>query len=139
MKNLSKIAVLLAPLLFLFSQTAQAQTITRRADLAWGASATPAPPLLGYVVERATGSSTAQYTRLNTAPQTATTFSDQTIQASTTYWYRVIAVCPATGSTCIGESDPTPSAQAVVPSDPVKPGTPGNVTVTVTVEVNVSQ
>ena len=135
---LLSVAVLLSSVL-LVPAMASAQTITRTAHLTWNASSTPAPPLLGYVVERATGNSGGPYTRLTPTPQLALMFDDSTLAAATTYWYRLRAVCPASGSVCIGESDPTASAQAVVPADPAKPGTPGNVQVTVTVEVTINQ
>ena len=72
------------------SPTSQALTGTgvHNVSLKWNSSSTP---VAGYNVYRATQSG-GPYTRLNSAPQTLTSYSDSTVQAGLTYYYVTTAV-----------------------------------------------
>lgn len=76
-------------------------------DLSWGASTSP---VLGYYTYRGTQSG-GPYSRLNSTPQPATSYSDSTVQSGQTYYYVVTSM----GTDSV-ESAYSNQATAVVPS-----------------------
>lgn len=73
-----------------------------------------------FQIERATGSSTAGFSKIKTVDANTTTFSDQTVQPNTQYCYRVRA------ANNVGSSDPTEIKCATTPPPPA--GVPQNMT-----------
>jgi hypothetical protein len=78
--------------------------------LSWTASTTPG--VIGYNVYRGTTSGGPYSTRLNSSPVTATTYTDDTVQAGATYYY----VATAIASDGVTESVYSDQASATVPS-----------------------
>lgn len=64
-------------------------TTQHKVTLTWFANF---PPVAGYNVYRGTTRGGPYTTRLTSSPQTATLFSDSTVQGGTTYYYVVTAV-----------------------------------------------
>jgi fibronectin type 3 domain-containing protein len=76
-------------------------------DLAWKASSSS---VTGYNVYRAS-QSTGPFTKLNSAPQSALTYTDKNVQAGNTYYYAVTAI----DSNSV-ESNFSNEASATIPS-----------------------
>lgn len=76
-------------------------------DLAWKASPSS---IEGYYIYRAT-QSTGPFTKLNSQPQSGLTYTDNNVQAGTTYYYTVTAV-----DSNSAESNYSNEASATVPS-----------------------
>lgn len=77
--------------------------------LNWDAPASSTDAVVGYNVYRTTSGSSS-YSRINSGTETTTTYTDTTIQASTTYEYYVTSV-DASGN----ESVPSNTASATIP------------------------
>jgi len=68
-----------------------------------------------FKIERCTGAGCSNFAQVGTAGANATSFSDLTVAATTTYVYRVRAANSG------GDSDPSNTAQATTPSGPPPP------------------
>jgi len=113
--------LILALMLSVALLSAQGQTV-HSATLSWTASPDAAAnPTGNYNIYRATGNcadTTIVFTKVGTATSTATTFTDSTVAAATTYCYEVTFV--ANGL----ESIDSNLAQAVIPQNPTAPRPP---------------
>jgi fibronectin type 3 domain-containing protein len=87
---------------------ALAGTATHDVILTWSAS----PGAAGYDIYRGSSSGGESSTPLNSAPVTGPSYTDTTVQAGQTYYYKITAVA-ANGSTQSGSSS---EASVTVPS-----------------------
>lgn len=85
------------------------EAVQHEVDVSWNAPSSSPVAVVGYHVYRATGSSTT-YALLTSSVETATTYTDDTVQSSTTYSYYVTSV-DATGV----ESSPSNVTTVSVP------------------------
>ncbi|WP_293684651.1 fibronectin type III domain-containing protein, partial [Spirosoma sp. 48-14] len=107
----------------------QAQAIAyNRIDLQWADLSNNESR---FEIERATGSSTASYTKIADVGPNTQTYSDQSVQPNTQYCYRVRAVNDAGAS---GYTDP--SACAITPAPPA--GVPQNLKAVATSTTQIS-
>jgi chitodextrinase len=75
------------------------------------------PDLNYYIVERATGTTTASTYTVVGAQVTDNSFTDSTVSAGTSYWYRVKAV-DSSGNISLASQSVGPLAAAVTPATP---------------------
>ena len=86
----------------------------------------PTPANLTFKLQRATASA-GPFTQVGN-PFSGSTVTDTTVTAGTTYWWRIVSSCPATGAGCgttaspmVGDSVPSASVTGTVPNDSVAP------------------
>lgn len=109
------------------AQQAHSATITLTAPTV----ATPAN--LTFKLQRATAS-TGPFTQVGN-PFTGSPLVDTTVVAGTTYWWRVLSSCPATGAGCgtvtsplNGDSVPSATVTGTIPNDSQAPPPATNLT-----------
>lgn len=95
-------------------------------NLSWSAPASPKDPVIGYLVFRATGSSSS-FVQLTSAKITATTYVDATVAASTAYSYYIVSVDSA-GALSVPSNTAAVTIPAVVVTPPPAPDPPTGLT-----------
>lgn len=119
----------IAGALALGAMSAQAQTINRKAVLAWtaptacqGGSLLTNCPIKGYSIQRKIGTT---WTEIGTTVANVLTFTEENLSIGT-HTYRVLATSDA------GPSSPSNEATKTIDV----PGAPGNIVITITVTIS---
>lgn len=140
MKTIGRVPVVAALLFLLFVPfgSAHAQQ-AHSATVNLTPPSVPTPANLTFKLQRATASA-GPFTQVGN-PFAGSPLVDTTVVAGTTYWYRVVSSCPATGAGCgtatspiNGDSVPSVSLTGTIPNDSVAPPPPPAAGLTLTLQ-----
>lgn len=99
----------------------------------------PTPANLTFKLQRGT-SSAGPFTQVGN-PFSGSSVTDTTVVAGTTYWWRLLSSCPATGAGCgttvspmNGDSVPSGTVTGTVPNDSTAPPPPAATGLTLTLQ-----